>query len=106
MLDVKALLTKILNSLPNKSNKLVVEGHSNTISLPASESTAVVINMEKSGYTFLGVVGFTTSGTGSSLGYVYAQYKYTDTQARLMFRNTTGTARTYTVTAYGLYVKN
>lgn len=105
MLDIKKLLTKILTELPKKA-ELVVESHSGSVSLPASDSTTVNVTMTKSGFTFLGVVGFRTSGSGSSLGFVYGAWKSATNTASVMLRNTTSTARSYTVYVYGLYQKN
>lgn len=103
MLDVKKLLTKILTE---KQNLMVVESHSESVSLPASDAATVDVNMTKSGYTFLGVVGFETTGTGATLGFVSTAYKYDATTARVVLRNSTSTARSYTLYVFGLYVKN
>ena len=87
------------------SLEIAVESHSASVSLPASDSKTVTVNMTKSGWTFRGVVGFRTSGTGSSLGFVYGAYKSADNEASVMFRNTTSTARNFTCYVYGLYSK-
>lgn len=103
MLDVKKLLTKILTE---KQNLMAVERHSASVSLPASNSATVDVTMTKSGYKFVGVAGFQCDGTGSTLGFVSSAFKYNDTTARVILRNSTSTARSFTLYVYGLYVKN
>lgn len=101
--DVKMNGTSILDS--DDVAQMVVESHSKSVSLPASDSTTVTVDMTKSNYTFVGVLGVHTSGSGSTLGFVTSFYK-SGTNAIVILRNTTSTARSYTCYVYGLYVKN
>lgn len=94
------------NVLSNKENLLAVETHHASVSLPASDYAAVDVTMTKTGYTFLGVVGFQAQGTGSTLGWVTACWKLDANTARANLRNSTSTARNYTMYITGLYVKN
>ena len=89
----------------NDLSIVVVERHSASVSLPASNSTNADVTMTKSGYKFIGVVGFQCDGTGATLGFVSSAFKYNDTTARVTLRNTTSTARSFTLYVYGLYLK-
>jgi len=85
--------------------RLIVDSKSASVSLPASDSATVTVNMAKTGYKFLGVVGINNTGTGATLGYVVSFYKSADNTATVTIRNTTSTARSYTCYVYGLYCK-
>ena len=86
-------------------NLIVTEQKSTTLSLPASNTATASINMAKTGYTLLGIVGVQPTGSGSSMGYIYGFYVSGNT-ANVYFRNTTATARSFTVIVTGLYVKS
>lgn len=88
------------------SGMIVTESKNESIALPASDAITTTFNMAKSGYTFLGVVGFRVSGTGGTQVYTPAAYKSGTNTATLQLRNPTATARTLTGYIYGLYVKN
>lgn len=94
------------NVLSNKQELMAVERHSASVSLPASNSATINVTMTKSGYKFIGVVGFQCNGTGATLGFVSSAFKYNDTTATVILRNSTSTARSFTLYVYGLYVKN
>ena len=90
-----------------KTNKAELATHTATasVALPASDSVNVTVNMAWTGYTLIGIAGVKTSGTGSSLGYL-TNFYFGGTSAFVTFRNTTATARNYTVAVTGLYKKN
>ena len=90
-----------------KANKAELATHSATasVALPASDSVSVTVNMAYSGYTLVGIAGVRTSGSGSSLGFI-SNFYFGGTNAYVTFRNTTATARNYTVEVTGLYTKN
>lgn len=74
-----------------------------TVSLPASDSVEVTVNMAKADHTFLGIIGIYPSGTGSSLGYLFKFYK-SGNNAVIGLRNSTSGARSYSIRVYGLYI--
>ena len=86
-------------------NLIVTDQKSTTLSLPASNTATASINMAKTGYTLLGIVGVQPTGSGSSLGYIYG-FHVSGNTAYVNFRNTTATARSFTVIVTGLYVKS
>lgn len=90
-----------------KSSKAELATHSTTasVALPASDSVNVTVNMTYSGYTLVGIAGVRTSGSGSSLGFL-SNFYFGGSNAYVTFRNTTSTARNYTVEVTGLYTKN
>lgn len=88
------------------STLLVTEVHSKAVSLPASDSANVDVNMTKTGYTLIGVVGVENTGTGSTLGFVSSFTLLDATTVRVALRNTTSTARSYTCYVRGLYLKD
>ena len=90
-----------------KSSKTELATHSATasVALPASDSVNVTVNMTWSGYTLVGIAGVRTSGSGSSLGFI-SNFYIGRPYAYVTFRNTTATARNYTVEVTGLYTKN
>lgn len=96
-------ITTLLNEIA--SSMFAVEDKTASISLPASDTKTVTINMEKTGYTFLGVIGLRCEGTGATLGFPTAFCKNNATTAAVTLRNTTSTARNFTVRVYGLYTK-
>ena len=104
--DSKTTIEQIQADLLNKSNLVVTETKSGSVSIPASDVGTATIDMTKSGYTLVGVAGVKTSGSGSSLGYIYSFFINNSTDIVIYFRNSTTTARNYTVQATGLYVKN
>jgi len=102
----KSTIEQIQADLANKSNLLVVDSNSTSVSLPASNAVNADVTMTKSGYTFIGIVGVWCSGSGATFGYISTFYKLDADTARVTLRNSSATARNYTCTVYGLYVKN
>lgn len=99
------LITKLLTRLVERTTLYTFESAATAVQLPASNSVGVSVDMTKSGYKFIGILGVHPDGTGNTNGFLYSFYKESDTSVRLGFRNTTSTARNYTVTVQGLYVK-
>ena len=83
----------------------VVESHTDSVTVTASGTGSLSVDMTKSGYTCIGIVGIKPSGSGSSMSYIYG-YFMNGTNAVVYFRNTTSTARTFDVEVTGLYLKN
>lgn len=85
--------------------RVLTESHSASVTVPASNAGTLSVNMAKSGYTCVGIVGVQPTGSGSSMSYIYGFYMVGNT-AYVYFRNTTATARTFTTYVTGLYVKS
>ena len=103
MLDIKKTLAETLNVVKNPviaSNSSAV-----SVSLPASDSTNVDVSMEKPGYVLVGIIGVTTSGTGATLGQISSFRLLNNTTVRVTLRNTTATARSYSLSVRGLYIR-
>ena len=103
MLSLKKVLWKLIATAHPKL-ELSTMTNSADISLPASNSTSVTIDLARTGYTLIGIVGVKTSGAGSSLGFLYS-FAVSGPNAVLYFRNSTSTARSFTVGATGLYMR-
>lgn len=88
----------------------IVEVSKTDISLAASTNAVTDITVSKSGYTFLAAVGFkcvnsSSSGVNSSMANIYSVYKYADTTARVLWRNTSTSAAKVDITVYALMMK-
>ena len=60
----------------------------------------------KDGYTALGILGYSITGTNATLARVYGVYLESSTEARVYLTNTASGTGTYTITILVLYQKN
>ena len=91
----------------NINDYYVVESHSNTTSTTIENNTAtyLFVDITKSGYTPIGIVGITGSGTGTLLMNEF--FVQNNTTAAIYYRNSSGTNRTInSVTVSVLYRKS
>lgn len=101
MLNAKALLGKILNNFP-----IAVDVVSrSSFNIAANNVAETTINVEKSGYTPIGVIGWNLIGSGVS--YVVPYHLFTDTtKAYYGFRNNSnGQVSVTRLDLYVLYLK-
>ena len=100
---LKKTIARVLDLVTNP----VIASNSGTVSvsLPASDAINVDVDMTKTGYVLVGIVGVTTSGSGSTLGYISSFRVLNDTTVRVSLRNTTATARSYNLSVRGLYIR-
>lgn len=104
MINLKKLLTKILTY---QKDYVIVEQKTITSSLTinAGDSAAAALNVSKSGYIPIGVVGVKRTGGGSGLiadsGFTISS----DGIAQIQFYNPSTTTRTVGVIANILYVR-
>lgn len=104
MVNLKKLLTKILTY---QKDCVIVEQKTITSSLTinAGEAAAASLNVSKSGYIPIGVVGVRRTGGGSGLLADSGFAIYSDGTAQIQFYNPSTTTRTVGVTANILYVR-
>lgn len=103
MLDVKKLLAKILQCL---NGTCVVNSFSKAVSLSANGYGSYTINVNKSGYTPLGIVGLAPSGGGSGSARV-AQFEIqSDNYIHFFVWNMSNSSVTWTIWFKVLYLKN
>lgn len=84
----------------------VVEEKSKSVTVNANTSVEVDINVTKSGYTALGIVGFRVSGSGATWVTYSHCYLSSATNADVILRNGTNNNYTWTVYVKILYVKS
>ena len=99
MLDVKKLFTKLLKMI---SSFLVVEEMSKSYTVSANTVQAVDFTPSKTGYDFLGVVGYSTNHGSVVLQQVR---KINSTTVRMSVRNLTSSSISTTAYVYVLFVK-
>ena len=104
MLSVKKTLAKVLNAL---DNGYVVENKTSTQTTVGANgySGALSVNVAKSGYTPIGIVGISKSG-GSSLYCFVSNYSISGNNITFYLRNTYNGSATVTTTFSVLYKKN
>lgn len=132
MLNVKKTLTKILNTLKtNNSNISTLQGNVSTLqsdvsslksryviqshstsgySMSANGAHTVSLTITKSGYTPLGIVGYSTAGTYSGYSVATSWYLSDRTSgsgiAHAYVTNRSANTGTWTTTFYVLWQKN
>ncbi|MDO4486029.1 MAG: hypothetical protein Q4C46_05465 [Bacillota bacterium] len=87
------------------SSIFLVNTLTTSITISASATATASINAAKSGYTTLGIVGWSVGGSASSFARVY-DVSLLNGVARLFTRNTYTSSVTWTVKITMLYVKN
>ena len=99
MLNSKKLYTKILSML---KSFIYVQEMSKSFTVAANAAVAVDFAPSKSGYTFVGVAGFST-GHGSVL--LQQVRKIDASTVRMSVRNITGSSISSTAYAYIIFVR-
>ena len=104
-----ALSDKYLSNSQLKSC-LVTDSNSKSISCSSNGGTgSTTVSMTKNGYTLLGCVGIKVSGSGSSLCNI-VEFSVSGSGIYVRYRNMHETSSsqtdTWTLTTYGLYIKN
>lgn len=106
MINVKATISKILQWM---KEPMVTATHSKTESCTANTGTQVNVSLAKTGYYPVAIVGYQVAGSGSGSADV-RQYRLTAQSsgagtAFFYVWNTSGTTRSWTVTAHILWRK-
>ena len=104
-----ALSNKYLSNSQLKSC-LVTDSNSKSISCSSNGGTgSTTVSMTKNGYTLLGCVGIEVSGTASTLCNI-VEFSVSGSGIYVRYRNMHETSSsqtdTWTLTTYGLYIKN
>lgn len=96
--------TTLNNLATNKENKLSVQTKQFAQkAIAAFESGYVTVDVTRTGYTPIGIVGIRGSGTG---GLAYSDFYISSGNAIIYYRETQGNARNTTLNAIVLYSKN
>ena len=89
-----------------RSDMIVVEEKSGSVTVNAGSAASVDINVSKTGYTAIGIVGIRTSGNGATSTTYSHWYLDSATNAHLTLRNRADINYTWGVYVKVLYVKN
>ena len=103
MLDVKALLTKMLNCL---NGTFYIGTYSKAVSLSANGYSSYTLDVNKSGYTPLGIVGIAPSGGGSGSARVAQWEIQSDNYIHFFVWNMSNSSVSWTIWFKVLYAKN
>lgn len=101
-----ANLDNIIDYLAESCNGLVSENKTGAASSIAANARAnLTVNVAKSGYTPLGIVAASLSGSSSALG-VLNSYTLSGTTATVTVKNDSSAAHSWAAVVRVLYIKN